>query len=209
MRQRFLWAYWVLPFALAAILMSCVHTPDPHVHGSVPTIPQDTPIVIEGNVIDSETGAPIPHAVLYLVDTQPENRERLSKYSARLGTANHEGHVDLAAKWTTTFDPSGELEFMPGYDRLGDTEGLIAWAEVRCREGELGNIVFAVVGERHEWHYNTIDSTALKPQADGTLIVTLGQIVLQPRPPSDFLSYESFEAAIEREEAESTEEDMP
>ncbi len=209
MQQLLLRICWAVALLLAAPMMSCVHTPAPHVHGTVNPIPQGTSFVVEGYVIDAETGASIPHAVLYLVDVRPENWEHLDQYSARLGTANRSGHIDLAINWLTTFDLAGEPKFMQGYDRLRDTEGLVTWAEGRCRGGELGSIALALVAGRYEWRYEMVDATKLKPEADGTLIIELGQIELQPRPASEYLFYETFEAASALEDAESAAEDMP
>jgi hypothetical protein len=190
----------LVPAAVLVGLMSCAHAPDPHVHMTVPGLTLDTELIVQGQVDDTKTGAPIPYASVYLVDVRHENWPELSDYSARLGTANREGDVDLAATWTMSGDPGAGQILMPGFDRIGTAEGLVEAAEARCRAGAPASLALVIYGSRHERQYVFFDAAAFRPGGDGVVRLDIGQVALVPRPASDFLLYESFEEASERGE---------
>lgn len=163
--------------------LSCAHTPDtdPHVHVSVEPLTLNVPAIIKGRVKDTSTGEPVPYAVAYLVDVRPENWKGLQSHSARLGTADRHGRIDLGATWSTRREidpdvvPVFSLEWVRDLSVLGDE------AEARCRAGNPANVAIVVEDVRHYGRYYFFDTNRLSLGSRG-LVLDVGEVVLKPLP---------------------------
>lgn len=172
--------------AMVACLFSCAHTPDvepvvshSHVVGSA--LPAQTLFVVRGHVTDIETGLPVRHAVVYLVDIRRENWECLEYHYARLGSSDREGRIDLAATWATMGEHEAEYVFRPGFDMLEYFDGVIGLA--RARELDGNSLCHAIVVSADNYvdeisfHY----LCAPPRLGDGDRILDLGELQLLPR----------------------------
>lgn len=169
--------------ALVAGGFSCAHLPEPdtHVHASVPMLSMGSPVIIQGQVKDAISGAPVPHAVIYLVDLRPENWEDIQSHCARLGTANREGRIDLSATWSTKDEIDVDVSPVFQFDWVRDVTSLKHAAEVRCRAGNPVNVAVVVEGEGCYGRYFLMDTNQVAT-GTGARILALGDILLEPLP---------------------------
>lgn len=174
--------------ALAACGFSCAHTPepDPHVHLSAPALPLNSFLVVRGNVSDATTGEPIPYADVYVIDARHENWEHLESHSARLGTANREGRIDLAATWGAKTEPGAEPIFMAGYGRWSDTPPVVDAAEARCREGMAPSVAIVLSHSLYKDGIILRDPPFQFTGSGDAIVLDLGNATLSPRPQSDY-----------------------
>lgn len=163
--------------------LSCAHTPDadPHIHASVEPLTLNGPTIIQGQVNDATTGEPIPHAVVYLVDVRPENLKGLQSYSARLGTSDRHGRIDLAATWSTTREIDPDLVPVFSLDWIRDLSVLGDEAEARCRAGDPANVAVVIEEGRHYGRYYFFNTNQLAP-GPGDLVLDVGEVILKPLP---------------------------
>jgi hypothetical protein len=175
--------------------LSCAHTPDadPHIHASVEPLTLNVPTIIQGRVTDATTGEPVPHALVYLVDVRSEYWKSLQSHSARLGTADRHGRIDLGATWSTRREidpdvvPVFSLAWVRDLSVLGDE------AEARCRAGNPANVAVVVEDVRHYGRYYFFDTNQL-PVASGEMVLDVGELVLDPLP-EDYWCYPSLMSA--------------
>lgn len=163
--------------------LSCAHTPDadPHIHASVEPLTLNAPTIIQGRVTDALTGEPVPHAVVYLVDVRSEYWKSLQSHSARLGTSDRDGRIDLAATWSTTREIDPDLVPVFSLDWVRDLSVLGDEAEARCRAGDPANVAVVIEEGRHNGRYYFFNTNQLS-LGPGGLVLDVGEVVLKPLP---------------------------
>jgi hypothetical protein len=199
MSSAYVWLRNLSPFALALCVFSCAHAPDPHVHLSAPAPPFDKRLIVRGNVVDATTGEPIPYADVYVIDARHENWEALKGYSARLGTTDRDGVVDLAVTSIASDDVVSSSGFRSGFRRWAETKSIVEAAEARCREGKPPTTVVVLTVSSHNDAILFPETPLQFDESRGAHILELGTATMVRRPDSDFISAESW---LESQEAE-------
>jgi len=199
MSSAYVWLRNLLPVALALCLFSCAHAPDPHVHLSAPAPPFDKPLIVRGNVADATTGEPIPYADVYIVDVRHENWAALKYHSARLGTADRDGVVDLAVTLIASEDVVSPSRFRSGFRRWGETKPVVESAEARCRQGKPSVITVVLVASSHNDAILFPEAVLQFDESRGANILQLGTVTMARRPDSDFVFADSW---LETQEAD-------
>lgn len=179
MSFAYVWLRNLSTVTLALCLFSCAHAPDPHVHLKVPAPVPGTPIVVQGQITNAETGDPVPHKVLYLLDIRPENWDSLDRHTVRLGTANREGRVDVALHWPARrkhrLAPKGDM----GRDRISDYRSIALAAEARCHAGNPAAIAVVIDPDNDEPTILFFNTSDFLTSASGVPILDIGDVELK------------------------------
>lgn len=202
MSFKHVWFRNLSPLALVLCAFSCAHTPYPHVHLSATAPPPGASFVIRGNVTDAESGLPFSHAVVALADVRHENWGSLLLHSARLGTADRKGLIDLAVTWGVWEQYTLNPLRVDDPERVRSFTAIVDAAEARCRAGDPASIAVIIEPAWDEPVVLLFDASDLAASAQGDLVLDIGTVKLTlPSPPIGLsgLSVEEREAMLDAE----------
>ncbi len=202
MSFKHVWLRNVSPVALTLCAFSCAHTHDPHAHLKVPAPPSGASFIIRGNVTDAESGLPYSHAVIGLADVRHENSGSLLHKSARLGTADRKGLIDLAVTWGAWEQYTLKPLRVDDPERVRSFTAIVESAEARCRAGDPASIAVIIEPAWDEPVVLLFDASDLAASAQGDLVLDIGTVKLTlPSPPIGLsgLSVEEREAMLDAE----------
>lgn len=173
----------LLLLLLTTVSLSCVHTPpeDRHTHLSVAPLELTTPVLIQGRILDKESGEPVPYADVFLVDARPECLRQYRAHTARQGTTNRDGQVDLNAKWSTMGEIDAEQMPTSAMSWVRDMGRLAKAAEAECRAGNPVNVAIVVEEWTHHGRYVLLDTNQFASSLSGW-VINLGTWELEPLP---------------------------
>jgi hypothetical protein len=136
-------------------------------------------MVVQGQITNEETGYPVPHVVLYLLDVRPENWDSLDRHTVRLGTANRDGRVDVALEWPAPREQRLAPEGYLGQDRISDYRSIAEAAEVRCRSGNPSAIAVVIDPDSDEPTILFFNTSDLFTSDSGISILDIGEVKLK------------------------------
>lgn len=185
MSFKHVWLRNLSPLALALCVLSCAHTPDAHVHLIAPAPPPAASFIIRGHVTDAESGLPYSHAVIGLADVRHENWGSLLHNSARLGTADRKGLIDLAVTWGAWEQYAQKPLRVDDPERVRSFTAIVDAAEARCRAGDPASIAVIIEPAWDEPMVLLFDASDLAASAQGDLVLDIGTVKLTLPPLPD------------------------